>query len=140
MAITNSWHVQKFQISKQPCSNEQNPVSSQTMNIVVVGAPSVGSYTYMVYICKMLLCTYNVYIYICYVCIRVKSAFVRTTKSTLELRSAHYSDLYCLPNIVRVTKSRTMRWAVHVARMEERRGVYRVWVGKPKGKRSLGRP
>jgi hypothetical protein len=50
------------------------------------------------------------------------------------------SDRYCLPNIVRVVKSRRMRWAGHVARMEEGRGVYRVLVGKPEGKRPLGRP
>ena len=48
--------------------------------------------------------------------------------------------LYSLPNIVRVVKSRRMRWAGHVARMGERRGVYRVLVGKPEGKRPLGRP
>jgi hypothetical protein len=41
------------------------------------------------------------------------------------------NDLYSSPNIVRVIKSRKMRWAGHVARMEERRGVYRVLVGKP---------
>jgi len=41
---------------------------------------------------------------------------------------------------VQVIKSRGMRWAGHVARMGERRGVYRVWVGKPEGKRPLGRP
>ena len=75
-----------------------------------------------------------------YVSINVKSAFVRTTKSTLELRSAHYSDLYSSPIIVRVTKSRRMRWAGYIARMGERRGVYRVWVGKPEGTRPLGRP
>jgi hypothetical protein len=45
-----------------------------------------------------------------------------------------------LPNIVRVVKSRRMRWAGHVARMGENRGVHRVLVGKPKGKRPLGRP
>ena len=45
-----------------------------------------------------------------------------------------------LPNIVGVVKSRRMRWAGHVARMGERRVVYRVLVGKPKGKRPLGRP
>jgi hypothetical protein len=44
-----------------------------------------------------------------------------------------------LQNIVRVIKSRRMRWAGHVARMGEGRGVYRVLVGKPEGKRSLGR-
>jgi hypothetical protein len=43
-------------------------------------------------------------------------------------------------NIVRVIKSRRLRWAGHVARMGEGRGVYRVLVGKPKGKRPLGRP
>jgi len=42
--------------------------------------------------------------------------------------------------IVRMTKSRKLRWAGHVARMGERRGVYRVLVGKPEGKRPLGRP
>jgi len=50
------------------------------------------------------------------------------------------NDLHCLSNIVRVIKSRRMRWAGHVARMGERRGVYRVLVGKPEGKRPLGRP
>jgi hypothetical protein len=45
-----------------------------------------------------------------------------------------------LPNIVRVIKSRRMRWAGHVARVGERRGVYRVLLGKPEGKRPLGRP
>ena len=49
-------------------------------------------------------------------------------------------DLYSLPNIVRVVKSRRMRWAGNVARMGEGRGVYRVLVGKPEGKRPLGRP
>ena len=50
------------------------------------------------------------------------------------------SDLYSLPNIVRVVKLRRMRWAGHVARMGEGRGVHRVLVGKPEGKRPLGRP
>ena len=48
--------------------------------------------------------------------------------------------VYALPNIVRVIKSRRMRWAGHVARMDEEREVYRVLVGKPEGKRPLGRP
>ena len=50
------------------------------------------------------------------------------------------NDLYSLPNIVRVVKSRRMRWAGHVARMGEDRDVHRVLVGKPEGNRSLGRP
>jgi hypothetical protein len=44
------------------------------------------------------------------------------------------------PNIVRVIKSRRMRWARHVAHMKEGRGVYRVLVGRPEGKRTLGKP
>ena len=50
------------------------------------------------------------------------------------------SDLYSLPNIVRVVKSRRMRWMGHVGRMGEGRVVRRVLVGKPEGKRPLGRP
>ena len=50
------------------------------------------------------------------------------------------NDLYSSPNIVHVITSRRMRWAGHVARMGEGRGVYRVLVGKPEGKRPLGRP
>ena len=49
-------------------------------------------------------------------------------------------DLYSSPNIVRVIKSRRMRWAGHVERMGEEKGAYRVLVGKPEGKRPLGRP
>jgi len=47
--------------------------------------------------------------------------------------------LYSSPNIFRVVKSRRMRWAGHVARTGEERGVYRVLVGKPDGRRPLGR-
>ena len=50
------------------------------------------------------------------------------------------NDVYSLPNIVWVVKSRRMRWAGHVARMGEYRDVPRVLVGKPEGKRPLGRP
>ena len=48
--------------------------------------------------------------------------------------------MYSSPNIVRVIKSRRMRWVGHVARMGEERGVYMVLVGKPEGKRPLGTP
>ena len=57
-----------------------------------------------------------------------------------KLRNEELNDLYCSPNIVRLIKSRRMRWAGNIARMGERRGVYRVLVGKHKGKRSVGRP
>jgi len=57
-----------------------------------------------------------------------------------KLRNEELNDLYCSPNNVRVIKSRRMRWAGHVACIGEGRGVYRVLVGKPEGKRPLGRP
>jgi hypothetical protein len=57
-----------------------------------------------------------------------------------KLHNEEMNDLYTLPNIVRVVKSRRMRWAGHVARMGENSGVQRVLVGKPEGKRPLGRP
>ena len=56
-----------------------------------------------------------------------------------KLYKEELRDLYTLPNIVLVVKSRRMRWAGHVARMVEGRGVQRVLVGKPEGKRPLGR-
>src|SRR5215469_14541607 len=61
---------------------------------------------------------------------------------TGEWRKLHNElrDLYSLPNIVRVVKSRRMRWAGHVARMGEGRGVHRVLVGKPEGKSHRGDP
>jgi hypothetical protein len=49
-------------------------------------------------------------------------------------------NLYSSPSIIRIKKSRRMRWAGHVARMGEKRNVYRLLVGKPEGKRPLGRP
>jgi len=61
------------------------------------------------------------------------------TKEWRKLHNEELSDLYSLLNIMRVVKSRRMRWAGHVARMGEGRGVYRVVVGKPEGKRPLGR-
>ena len=56
------------------------------------------------------------------------------------LHNEELNDLFSSPNIVRVIKLRRMRWAGHVARMGEERRVYRVLVGKPEGKRPLGRP
>jgi hypothetical protein len=58
----------------------------------------------------------------------------------LKLQNEEVNDLYCLPNIVWVTKSRRMRSAGHVARMGERRVTYRVLVGRPERKKPLGRP
>jgi len=57
-----------------------------------------------------------------------------------RLNNGELNNLYFSPNIVRVIKSRRMRWTGHVARMGEERGVYRVLVGKPEGKTPLGRP
>ena len=57
-----------------------------------------------------------------------------------KLHNEEFRDLYSLPNIVRVVKSRRMRWMGHVAGMGKGRGVHRVLVGKPEGNRPLGRP
>jgi hypothetical protein len=57
-----------------------------------------------------------------------------------RLHNEELNDLYSSPNIIRVIKSRRMRWAGQVARMEEGRGAYRILVGRPEGRRPLGRP
>jgi hypothetical protein len=57
-----------------------------------------------------------------------------------KLHNDEIHNLYSSPNVVRVIKSRRVRWAEHVARMGEGRGVYMVYVGRPEGKRLLGRP
>jgi len=67
----------------------------------------------------------------------------RKDEVSREWRKLHIeelNDLYSSPNIVWVIKSRSMGWAGHVARIGERRGICRVLVGKPEGKRPLGRP
>jgi len=62
------------------------------------------------------------------------------TREWRKLHNEELNDLYFSSNIVRVIKSRRIRWAGHVARMGERRGIYRVLVGKPEGKWPFGRP
>jgi hypothetical protein len=57
-----------------------------------------------------------------------------------KLHNEELHDLYSSANIIRIIKSRRMRWAGHVPRMGERRNAYRLLVGKPEGKRPLGRP
>jgi hypothetical protein len=57
-----------------------------------------------------------------------------------KLHNEELHNLYSTPNIIRQVKSRRMRWVGHVARMGEERKVYKVLVGKPEGKRPLGRP
>jgi hypothetical protein len=56
-----------------------------------------------------------------------------------KLHNEELHNLYSSPSIIRI-KSRRMRWVGHVARMGEKRNVYRLLVGKPEGKRPLGRP
>ena len=62
------------------------------------------------------------------------------TEEWRKLHNEELNDLYRSPYIVQVIKSRRMGWAGHVARMGERRGVYRALVGKPEGKKQFGRP
>jgi hypothetical protein len=61
-------------------------------------------------------------------------------ESWRKLHNDELHNLYSSSNIVRVIKSRRMRWAGHVARMGEGRGIYRVLIGRPEGKRPVGRP
>ena len=67
----------------------------------------------------------------------------RRDESIGEWRKLHNSELHALyssPNIIRNLKSRRLRWARYVAAMEQSRNAYRVLMGKPEGKRPLGRP
>jgi hypothetical protein len=57
-----------------------------------------------------------------------------------KLHNEQLHDLYSSPSIIRIIRSLRMRWARHVARMGPKRNVYRLLVGKPEGKRLLGRP
>jgi hypothetical protein len=56
-----------------------------------------------------------------------------------KLHNEEMCNLYALPSVIRMMKSRRKRWAGHVAQMVERRNAYRLLVGKPKGRRQLGR-
>jgi hypothetical protein len=64
-------------------------------------------------------------------------------KATGGWRNLHHEELqnlYSSPHIIKIIKSRRMRWAGYIARMREMRNAYRILVGKPEGKRQLGRP
>jgi hypothetical protein len=63
-------------------------------------------------------------------------------KVTGECKKLHneLNDLYSSPNVVQVIKARRMKWVWHIAHMGERRGIYRVLVGRPEGKRPLAIP
>jgi hypothetical protein len=56
------------------------------------------------------------------------------------INTEEFHNLYSSPSIIRIIKSRRMGWAGHVARIGEKKNVYRLFVGKPEGKRPLGRP
>jgi hypothetical protein len=64
----------------------------------------------------------------------------KVTGGWRKLHNEELHDLYSLPNIVRVIKARRMRWAGHVAHMGEVRSAYNILVGRPEGRRPLGRP
>jgi hypothetical protein len=57
-----------------------------------------------------------------------------------KLHNEELRDLYSSPSIIRIIKSRRMKWVGHVARMGDKRNAYRLLVGKPEGNRPLGRP
>ena len=66
--------------------------------------------------------------------------FVGSVRGWTELHNEVLNDLDCSPDIIRVIKSRRMRWMRHVARLGERRGLCMILDGKPEGKRQFGRP
>ena len=72
----------------------------------------------------------------------MKTGFCAKRDENGEWRRLHNGELhrYHLPNTVRVIKSRRMRWAGHVAKIEEGRSAFKMLIGKPTGKRPLGRP
>jgi hypothetical protein len=62
------------------------------------------------------------------------------TREWRKLHNEEHRDLYSSPSIIRIIKSRRMRWTGHVARMGDKRNAYRLLVGKPEGKIPLGIP
>jgi hypothetical protein len=62
------------------------------------------------------------------------------TREWRKMYNEELRDLYSSPSIIRIIRSKRMRWADHVTRMEEKRNSYRLLLGKPEGKRPLGRP
>jgi transcription termination factor 2 len=72
--------------------------------------------------------------------IRCPILFLTSARGHCKLHNEELHNLYSFPSIIRMIKSRRMRWAGHVARMEERGNAYRTLVGEPEGKRPLGRP
>jgi hypothetical protein len=66
--------------------------------------------------------------------------FIEVTGDWRKLHNEELHNFYSSPNIIRMSKSRRMRWAGHVARRKEKRSAYGLLVGKPEGKRPLGRP
>ena len=86
--------------------------------------------------CEIDICDVVLKLYL-YKCLNLRDEVIGEWK---KLHNEKLSDMYSLPNIVRVVKSRRMRWAGHVARLGEGRVLHRVLVGKPEGKRPFGRP
>jgi hypothetical protein len=64
----------------------------------------------------------------------------KVTRKLKKLHNKELNDLHSSPNIIWLITSRRMRWVEHVACVGERKGAYRILVGKPEGKRPLGRP
>jgi hypothetical protein len=62
------------------------------------------------------------------------------TRGWRKLHNEELHNVYATPSIIRMIKSRRIKWAGHVARMGERRNAYKILVGKPEGRRLLGRP
>jgi hypothetical protein len=73
-------------------------------------------------------------------CKFLKNILIITASEKINALRSNAHNLYCSPSIIRIIKKRRMRWAGYVARMGEKRNAYRILVGKPEGKRPLGRP